>query len=108
VVAPQLGSCWFQECPFPQFFESLLELHLCVHHDRAIPGYGFLQRLARNEQNRMPSSPAYTATFSPESNKTSERLPASVGGAVSSHFTPSVGTARGPDALQNLPLPAKT
>jgi integrase/recombinase XerD len=34
-VAPQLGGCWFQECPFPQFFESLLELRLCVHHDRA-------------------------------------------------------------------------
>ena len=52
--APQLGSCWFQECPFSQFFESLLELRLCVHNDRAIPGYGFLQRLARNEQKPDP------------------------------------------------------
>ena len=50
MVAPQLGSCCLQECPFPEFFESLLELHVCVHNDRAIPGYGFLQWLARNEQ----------------------------------------------------------
>jgi hypothetical protein len=27
---------------------------------------------------------------------------------VSNHFTDSVGTASGPDALQNLPLPQKT
>src|ERR1019366_9833472 len=38
------------EGSFPQCFESLLELHLCFHNDRAIPGYWFLQRLARNEQ----------------------------------------------------------
>ena len=42
------------------------------------------------------------------SNSTSERLSASDGGVVSSQCTGSVGTARGSDALQNFPAPAKT
>ena len=59
-------------------------------------------------RNRMPSSPACTSTSSPASKRTSERLSASFGGVVSAQPTPSVGTARGLEALQNLPLPAKT
>src|SRR5207302_2162907 len=55
-----------------------------------------------------PSSPACTVTSSPRSKTISERLSASTGGVVSAHFTASVGTAKGPDALQNFPLPAKT
>ena len=59
-------------------------------------------------RNRIPSSPACTTTSSPRSKSTSDRLSASDGGAVSSHPTPSVGTASGPDALQNFPPPANT
>ncbi len=36
----------------------------------------------------------------------SERLSACAGGVLSHHPTGSVGTASGPDALQNLPEPA--
>src|SRR5262249_20902422 len=64
--------------------------------------------LPETSRKRMPSSPACTATSSPRSNRTSERLSASEGGAVSSQPTPSVGTASGPDALQNFPDPANT
>src|SRR6202023_597299 len=59
-------------------------------------------------RNRTPSSPACTSTSSPRSKRISERLSASDGGAVSSQPTPSVGTASGPDALQNFPPPANT
>ena len=59
-------------------------------------------------RNRIPSSPACTVTSSPRSKSTSERLSASAGGVVSAHPTASVGTASGPEALQNFPLPAKT
>src|SRR5271166_557548 len=64
--------------------------------------------LPETSRNRMPSSPACTVTSSPRSNKTSERLSASTGGAVSNHLIASVGTASGPDALQNFPPPPKT
>jgi len=64
--------------------------------------------LPDTSRNRTPSSPACTTTSSPESNSTSDRSSASRGGAVSDHPTPSVGTARGPEALQNFPLPANT
>src|ERR1017187_6768209 len=59
-------------------------------------------------RNLIPSSPAWTTTSSPLSNKINERLPASLGGWVSAQPTDSVGTASGLDALQNFPLPAKT
>src|SRR5213079_2736651 len=59
-------------------------------------------------RNRIPSSPACTVTSSPRANSTSERLSASLGGAVSDQPTPSVGTASGPDELQYFPPPAKT
>src|SRR5271155_2199938 len=64
--------------------------------------------LPDTNRNRMPSSPACTLTSSPRSKRMRERFSASTGGVVSSHFTDSVGTARGPDALQNFPLPPKT
>src|ERR1700716_3373215 len=60
------------------------------------------------KRKRIPSSPACTVTSSPRSKTMSDRLSASTGGEVSSHFTASVGTASGPDALQNFPDPAKT
>ena len=59
-------------------------------------------------RNRMPSSPAWIVISSPRSKSTSERLSASRGGVVSAHLIPSVGTARGTEALQNFPSPAKT
>jgi hypothetical protein len=43
-----------QEGAFLQFFKSLLELSLSVHDNRAIPGYGLLERFARNEQEPYP------------------------------------------------------
>ena len=64
--------------------------------------------LPETRRKRIPSSLACTTSSSPRSNRTSERFSASEGGAVSSHPTGSVGTASGPDALQNLPAPAKT
>jgi hypothetical protein len=64
--------------------------------------------LPETRRNRMPSGPACTSTSSPRSKTTSERLSAADGGAVSSHAIPSVGTASGPEALQNFPEPAKT
>src|ERR1035438_6018798 len=64
--------------------------------------------LPDTSRNLIPSSPAWTTTSSPLSNRISERLPASWGGWVSAHPTDSVGTAKGLDALQNFPLPAKT
>src|SRR5215471_11489916 len=60
------------------------------------------------KRNRIPSSPACTVTSSPESKSTRDRLSASVARDVSVQPTPSVGTASGPEALQNLPVPAKT
>src|SRR5437867_1944823 len=69
---------------------------------------GSLSGSPDTSRNRIPSSPACTDTSSPESKSTSERSSASEGGVVSSQPTPSVGTASGPDALQNLPEPAKT
>src|SRR5262249_18166435 len=56
-------------------------------------------------RNRIPPSPACTVTSSPGSKSRSERLSAFGGGAVSAHPTLSVGTERGPDALQNFPAP---
>src|SRR5262245_43665532 len=69
---------------------------------------GSCNGLPETNRKRMPSSPAWTTTSSPLSNRINDRLSASVGGVVSSHLTPSVGTARGADALQNFPLPANT
>src|SRR5262245_19888993 len=69
---------------------------------------GSLSGSPDTSKNRMPSSPACTTTSSPGSNRTREWLSASDGGAVSNHFTLSVGTVRGADALQNFPAPAKT
>src|SRR6476646_7837305 len=69
---------------------------------------GSCSGLPETSRKRMPSSPACTVTSSPLSNRMSERLSACEGGAVSSQFTLSVGTASGPDALQNLPDPPKT
>src|SRR5215475_8085871 len=59
-------------------------------------------------RNRIPSSPAWIVISSPRSKSTSVRLSASRGGVVSAHLIPSVGTASGPEALQNFPSPAKT
>src|SRR3954469_18711102 len=64
--------------------------------------------LPETRRKRIPSSPACTLTSSPRSKTTSDRFSASVGGGVSAHPTLSVGTANGPEALQNLPSPAKT
>src|ERR1700746_308494 len=64
--------------------------------------------LPETSRKRIPSSPACTETSSPRSKTTRERFSASVGGCVSSHPTLSVGTASGPEALQNLPSPEKT
>src|SRR5579863_8243818 len=64
--------------------------------------------LPDTNRNRIPSSRACTDTSSPLSKSTSARLSASLGSDVSAHPTPSVGTASGPDALQNFPDPAKT
>lgn len=38
-----LASTFFQESPFLQFGECLLELLLGIHHDRTIPGNRFLE-----------------------------------------------------------------
>src|ERR1035441_2567014 len=59
-------------------------------------------------RKRTPSSPACISISSPRSKSTSERFVAAVGGFVSAHPTASVGTASGPEALQNLPSPKKT
>ena len=56
----------------------------------------------------MPASPASTETSSPLSKRTSVRLSASCRSAASKPPTPSVETARGPEALENFPEPAKT
>src|SRR6267143_5369321 len=69
---------------------------------------GSSRGLPETRRKRMPSSPACTMTSSPRSKRTSERLSAAAGGAVSSQPTGSVGTERGSLALQNLPEPAKT
>src|SRR6266446_1762321 len=69
---------------------------------------GSSRGLPETSRKRMPSSPACTMTSSPRSNRTSERLSAVEGGAVSSQPTDSVGTERGSLALQNFPEPAKT
>src|SRR2546421_1121793 len=69
---------------------------------------GSWRGLPETSRKRTPSSPACTATSFPLSKRMSDRLSALAGGTVSSHLTPSVGTARGVDALQNLPLPEKT
>src|SRR6266436_4090679 len=69
---------------------------------------GSSRGLPETRRKRMPSSPACTMTSSPRSNRTSERLSAAEGGAVSSQPTDSVGTDRGSLALENLPEPAKT
>src|ERR1700759_677897 len=66
---------------------------------------GSCKGLPETRRNRMPSSPACTTTSSPLSKRTREGLPAFEGGAVSSHCTPSVGTASGSEALQNFPDP---
>src|SRR5207247_1557898 len=63
--------------------------------------------LPETSRNRMPSSPAWTVISSPESNSTSERLPASSGVPVAAP-THSVRTARGADAARNVPLPSTT
>src|SRR5262249_16346188 len=59
-------------------------------------------------RKRIPSSPAWTVTSSPLSKRMSDRFSASAGGVVSDHLMASVGTDKGPDALQNFPLPANT
>src|SRR3989442_6834702 len=40
----------FQECSSLKLIERLAKFPLSVHHDRAVPGHGFFQRLARNQQ----------------------------------------------------------
>jgi len=52
-----------------------------------------------------PSSLASTNTSSPGPKSTTVWLSASDGGVVSHHPTSSVGTASGPEALQNFPTP---
>lgn len=37
-----------EECPLAQLLESVPELLLRVHHDRALPGDGLLERLSRH------------------------------------------------------------
>src|SRR5437764_2110263 len=64
---------------------------------------GSSKGLPDTSKNRIPSSPACTATSSPRSKTTRDRFSASAGGLVSDHPTPSVGTAKGLDALQNFP-----
>src|SRR5947209_12445301 len=39
-----------QECSLLEFLVGLLELFLRVHDDRAVPGYGLLERLPRNQE----------------------------------------------------------
>src|SRR5258707_1241491 len=69
---------------------------------------GSCSGLPETRRNRIPSGPACTVTSSPLSKRTSERSSAAVGGEVSAQPTLSVGTASGPEALQNFPDPAKT
>ena len=69
----------FQERALLHLFEFLSKLLLGVHYNRIIPGDRLVQRLARDQKKRMPSSPVCTSNSSPRSNKTSERLSASAG-----------------------------
>src|SRR5262245_39663998 len=59
-------------------------------------------------RKRRPAGPASTATSSPGPKSTSVWSPASAGGLVSDQPSPSLGTASGPEALQNLPAPSNT
>ncbi len=99
-----------QECSPFQLLERLLQLLLRIHHNRPVPRHRLLQRLARNQQETNPVlvRPALPL-HRPGRTAPATGCPASDGGAVvSSHPTPSVGTASGADALQNFPAPEKT
>jgi len=91
----------FRKVPF-ELPECLPELLLRVHHDGPVPGHGLLQRFPETSRKRMPSSPACTMTSSPRSKSTSERFSAARRIRVRP-MTGSVGTSRGPDALQEFP-----
>src|ERR1700759_1076482 len=69
---------------------------------------GSCRGLPETSRNRMPSSPACTVTSLPLPKSTRLRFSTSVGTVVSDQPRPSVGTAKGSDALQNLPEPANT
>src|SRR5215470_19479241 len=43
-----------QKCSALEFLESLPELLLRVHYDRAVPGHGLLDRLSRNQEEADP------------------------------------------------------
>ena len=51
ILARRLG---IEERPLAQFLERLAELLLRVHHDRAVPGDGLLERLSRDEKEPNP------------------------------------------------------
>jgi hypothetical protein len=44
--ATLLTCLLLQECSLPKFRECLLQLPLSIHHDRAVPGHRFLERLS--------------------------------------------------------------
>ena len=79
-----------EECAFFQLPKCLAELLLRVHHDGAVPGDGFFEWLAGDEQEADAVVTGLHRDF------------------VAAHPTGSVGTSRGPDALQNFPEPANT
>ena len=98
----------FEKRPPFQFLERLPDSSCVFITIGPYQATGSWSGFPETSRNRIPSSPACTVTSSPRSKSTSERLSASVGGVVSAHPTASVGTASGPDALQNFPAPAKT
>jgi hypothetical protein len=97
-----------QERPLFQFRKRLAELLLCVHHDGAVPGHGLLQGFSGNQEEAdAVFAGLYHDLIAPV--KEDQRAVVRLGWRVCvNHPTDSVGTASGPEALQNFPFPEKT
>ena len=98
----------FQKRALIQFVEGLLELLLRVHHDGAVPGHRLFQRLAGDQQEADAVFAGLHGDFIAAIEEDQRAVVGFGGRVVSAQPTPSVGTASGPEALQNFPAPAKT
>ena len=108
VPCNQFPSPVLQERPLFELRERLPELLLRVHYDGAVPRHGLLQGFSRNQQEADAVLPGlHHHLIAPV--KEDQRAVVRLRGRVRvSHPTDSVGTASGPEALQNFPFPEKT
>ena len=96
----------FRNVPFSISWKPS-QLLLRVHHDWAVPGHWLLQRLSGDQQEADAIFAGLHGDFVAAVKQDQRAIIGFEGGAVSSQFT-LPWTASGPEALQNLPDPAKT